>query len=105
MGLSNLLISAEWAAQLGNDWRVIFQRPHGVVTVGILLSLSQRYQGARNRRLLLKKMMEWFALSGYYAITQRVPNALNVGQTVSTSIKERSITERQSVEAHGDSKF
>lgn len=103
--LSDIPPTAEWGAQLGLNWRDILQRPHGVVTVGIFLTLGHMHRGDRVRRLVLYKMQQWFALSGYQSITQKVQNARIVGQTVPTPINERSITERQSVEAHSDSKF
>ena len=31
---------ANWAAQLGLNWREIFQRPHGVVTIGVSVRMA-----------------------------------------------------------------
>lgn len=38
----NMLRGAKFAAQIGREWERMFQRPHGQVTIGILITLPPR---------------------------------------------------------------
>ena len=102
---SYLVQRAAWHAQLGADWEIMLQRPHGVITVGILITLDIRFQSFRFVNQILDMLRAWFERGGYDAIAVRPPNAVLAG-VVGASVREgRSITERQTVGARSDSKF
>lgn len=96
---------AFWAAQLGYNWRAILQRPNGDVTIGLLVRLDRTFRTVSRTRFVLDMMKQWFAQSGYIAITQLVQNAEEAGQEEPISKEGSSITKRQIVKARSDSKF
>ena len=96
---------AEWAAQLGANWEVMFQRPHGVITVGILITIFPRFRNLSSINLVLDMLRAWFERAGYYTIAVRVQNAARAGEIGSRLREGRSITERQIVGSRSDSKF
>ena len=100
-----VLQGAQWAAQLGADWEVMFQGPHGVVTVGILITLQYRFRSMSCTNNVLNMLRAWFERAGYDAITVRVRNAARAGEIGPRLREGRSITERQTVGARSDSKF
>ena len=94
-----------FASQIGHEWSLMIQRPHGVVTIGILLKTRARFHARRFIILVLSSMQRWFARSGYNAITERVENARLTGNVGENLTERRAIIENQSVAARSDSKF
>ena len=106
MPVGPILEGAVWAAQLGENWQEILQRSSGEVTVGILIRRNGSYCSRRCTSVMLSLLQTWFQQNGF--ASQRVPvldaaMADNVGPR--DGIGERSITERQTVEARTLSKF
>ena len=93
------------ASQIGREWRLMFQRPHGAVTVGILVKTLSNYRRYHHMELVLASMQRWFARSGYIAIAHKVANAVLAGNVGENLTDESSITENQTVGARSDSKF
>ena len=100
-----LLEGAAWAAQLGSDWEAMLQRPHGVVTVGIMITLNSRFRSKSCTNLVLAMLQAWFARVGLDALPVRVYDARHAGEIGPRLREGRSITERQTVGARSDSKF
>ena len=101
-----ILTGAAWAAQLGENWQEMIQRSRGEITVGILITRTQRYYSRQCTYLMLSLLEYWFAQYGFgsYAVpVQDAARAGNVGPR--DGIEELSITERQTVEARTVSKF
>ena len=101
----NFFRRATWAAQLGLNWMENFQRPHGVVTIGIYVRLASRRRTIRRTSLILGIMQQWFDQSGYGVWIQQVPTVEGIGQVGANLMEGRSITERETVGARSDSKF
>ena len=99
------IIGHRCASQIGREWRLMFQRPHGVVTVGIVVKLRSQYRSYRCVLRVLSSMQRWFARSGHIAITERVRDATLAGNVGESLTERRSITENQTAGALSDSKF
>ena len=104
--LFGILQGAVWAAQLGENWQEILQRSRGEVTVGILITRTSSYLSERCTYLMLNLLVNWFQQNGFMSYAVPVPNAARAGNMgPRDGIEERSITERQTVEARTASKF
>ena len=103
--LGDILQGARWAAQLGQNWQEILQRSRGEVTVGILIERTRDYS-EQYTYLVLNLLVHWFHQNGFASYAVPVVNAARAGEVwPGNGIKERSITERQTVEARTASKF
>ena len=102
---ANIFTHAIWAAQLGLNWRENFQRPHGVVTMGVNLRMAPGFRRYRHVFFVVDVIRQWLAQSGYAVWIQRVPRADIVGQMEANVMEGRSITERETIGARSDAKF
>ena len=102
---SHMVVGALFSSQLGREWAQMIQEPHGVVTIGILITLSQPFSTTRCITLIMATMQRWFAQHGRTVINKRVENAVRAGNVGENLIEGHSITEKQTVGSRSDSKF
>ena len=100
-----MILGPTLASQIGREWRLMFQRPHGVVTIGILFRTRRLFRTLRSINLVLSSMQRWFARSGYPTIVAQVVNAALAGNVGENLMERGSITENQTVGARDESKF
>ena len=104
--VGNILQRAVWRAQLGENWQEVLQRSGGEVTIGILIIRYQSYRSRRCTSIVLSLLQTWFFQNGFASDIVPVINAALAGNVgPNDGIEERSITEKQTVEARTASKF
>ena len=98
-----ILAGARWTAQLGNQWRNILRRPHGVTTLAITIVLHPQLTNPAFLSVVLSALQQWFTQGGNYVNVVQVQNAQAAGNMPanrvggrSSPIKERALGEPSS---------
>lgn len=100
------LAGAAWAAQLGRHWRNILQRPSGVTTIAILITLRPRWRTPSYLAVVVYELQKWSSQGGNSVIVRHVQNAQSAGNAPGNQFTDgSSIKEEQTVGDHSKTRF
>ena len=101
-----MLDGAKWRAQLGNQWRNILRRPHGVTTLAITIVLHPQMSTPEFLTVVLTTLQQWLTQGGNYVNVVQVQNAQDAGNALANQVGGRSsLIEERAFGEPGNSRF
>ena len=102
---AHYVVGATWGAQLGVDWRNVFQTPSGVATISVLIQLVGRLRNDFDAAAVLEVLRIWVAQNGIRVNVIQVADAVIAGNVVGNPEQENSIAEAPAFGDPSSSRF